>query len=101
MERADNTIMSGPYHSLFVKGFVIIAVLLALAVPAAAMKITPNTAVCSTSIVSHSAGYPTLFSEISDCQHDCYHLCAIVCSDGWCMISCMRNCDRYCEEESS
>ncbi len=93
--------MSCPFHSLFIKGFVITVVLLALAAPAMAMSIASGTDACSPLLSFHSAGNPTLFSEISDCQHDCYHLCAIVCSDGWCMISCMRNCDRHCSEETS
>jgi hypothetical protein len=52
MERADNIIMSGPYQSLFVKGSVVIAVLLALAAPAMAMRPAPMPAVrCTLSIL--------------------------------------------------
>lgn len=90
--------MSGPFHSLFVSGSVIIAILLVLAAPATAMKMKQDTSACGTSVFSHPAGNSALSQEPTDCQNNCYRLCALTCTDGWCMIGCMRNCDRYCGE---
>jgi hypothetical protein len=91
--------MSGTSLSLSGAGPVIVAILLVLAVPAAAMTMTPDSGACGISIFSPSAGQNTQSAETPDCKHDCYKLCALTCSDGWCMIACMKNCDRYCSGE--
>jgi len=91
--------MSGTSHSFSGAGPVIVAILLVLAVPAAAMAMAPYSGAGGMSISCPSAGQNTQPAENPDCEKDCYHMCAISCNDGWCMIVCMKNCDRYCSGE--
>jgi hypothetical protein len=100
-EESEPPIMSLIRRSVFITGSIILAVLLILAVPAAAMRMVPDSGACSTSLFSPSAGQHTLSQESSDCQKDCNYFCSLACDDGWCMIACMRNCDRYCSGEKS
>jgi hypothetical protein len=80
---------------------VIIAALLLLAIPAAAMGMAPGADSCSSSGFHSVSGQNMQLEKVKDCKKDCYHLCAVSCNDGWCMLVCMNNCDRYCKEIQS
>ncbi len=88
--------MSAPGSPVFVMLSGILAVLLVLAVPAAALSITPVTDAHTTQTLCQQGDPFKQYSGSKDCQKDCYYMCAVSCNDGWCMSVCMNTCDDYC-----
>jgi hypothetical protein len=91
--------MKESYRFYFGLCSVIIAALLLLTVPAAAMTMASGADSCS-SPGFHSVSEQNMQLEKEKvCKKDCYHMCAVSCNDGWCMLVCMDSCDDYCEKQ--
>jgi len=91
--------MKDSYGLYFGLCSVIIAALLLLAVPAAAMGMAPGADSCSTPGFLSVSGENMKVEKDPHCQKNCYDICANTCSDGWCMFTCTKNCDKYCEKQ--